>query len=81
MLKIDQSFISNLIHSAEDQAVVKAVINMAHSLGKCVTAEGVELQEQLDFLIEHQCDVAQGYYFSKPMNVDDVYHKYALTIE
>jgi EAL domain-containing protein (putative c-di-GMP-specific phosphodiesterase class I) len=81
MLKIDQSFISNLIHSAEDQAVVKAVISMAHSLGKCVTAEGVELQEQLDFLIEYQCDVAQGYYFSKPMNVDDVYHKYALTIE
>ncbi|MGI2036523.1 EAL domain-containing protein [Shewanella frigidimarina] len=78
MLKIDQSFIQNLIHSAEDQAVVKAVINMAHSLGKCVTAEGVELQDQLDFLIEHHCDVAQGYYFSKPMNADDAYHKYAV---
>ncbi|WP_243638349.1 putative bifunctional diguanylate cyclase/phosphodiesterase [Shewanella frigidimarina] len=81
MLKIDQSFIQNLIHSAEDQAVVKAVINMAHSLGKCVTAEGVELQDQLDFLIEHHCDVAQGYYFSKPMNADDAYHKYAVNIE
>ncbi|MGI2112397.1 EAL domain-containing protein [Shewanella frigidimarina] len=80
MLKIDQSFICNLIHSAEDQAVVKAVINMAHSLGKCVTAEGVELQDQLDFLIEHHCDVAQGYYFSKPMNADDAYHKYAVII-
>ena len=80
MLKIDQSFISNLINSAEDQAVVKAVISMAHSLGKCVTAEGVELQDQLDFLIEHHCDLAQGYYFSKPLHPDDAYQKYAVNI-
>ncbi|AZG73216.1 EAL domain-containing protein [Shewanella livingstonensis] len=76
MLKIDQSFINNLINSVEDQAVVKAVISMAHSLGKQVTAEGVELQVQLDFLVEHGCDVAQGYYFSKPISAEDGYKKY-----
>ncbi|GGP65579.1 hypothetical protein GCM10009347_34170 [Shewanella algicola] len=75
-LKIDQSFIRNLIESSEDQAVIKAVISMAHSLGKQVTAEGVEQQEQLDYLIAHGCDVAQGYYFSRPISVQEVNRLY-----
>ncbi|WP_445772752.1 EAL domain-containing protein [Shewanella sp.] len=75
-LKIDQSFIRNLIDSAEDQAVVKAVISMAHSLGKIVTAEGVELQAQLDFLVEHGCDIAQGYYFSRPLSANEICKHY-----
>lgn len=75
-LKIDQSFIRNLIDSSEDQAVIKAVISMAHSLGKQVTAEGVEQQAQLDYLIAHGCDVAQGYYFSRPISVQEVSRLY-----
>lgn len=71
-LKIDQSFIRNLMDSAEDQAVVKAVISMAHSLGKIVTAEGVELQEQVDYLLEHGCDIAQGYFFYRPLSAHEV---------
>ena len=71
-LKIDQSFIRNLINSAEDQAVVKAVISMAHSLGKIVTAEGVELQEQVDYLVEHGCDIAQGYFFYRPLSTHEI---------
>ena len=80
-LKIDRSFISNLVDSAEDQAVVKAVISMAHSLGKLVTAEGVELQEQVDFLIEHDCDIAQGYYFSRPISASEVYKRFIYDTE
>lgn len=75
-LKIDQSFIRNLIDSSEDQAVVKAVISMAHSLGKQVTAEGVEQQEQLDYLVAHGCDVAQGYFFSRPISAHEVCRRY-----
>ncbi|MGI2169923.1 EAL domain-containing protein [Shewanella sp. MF05960] len=71
-LKIDQSFIRNLMDSAEDQAVVKAVISMAHSLDKIVTAEGVELQEQVDYLVKHGCDIAQGYFFYRPLSVTEV---------
>jgi diguanylate cyclase (GGDEF)-like protein/PAS domain S-box-containing protein len=76
-LKIDQSFIRNIMTSIEDQAVVKAVISMAHSLGKKVTAEGVETQEQQDFLITHNCDLAQGYLFSKPLTAQECVTKYA----
>jgi diguanylate cyclase (GGDEF)-like protein/PAS domain S-box-containing protein len=76
-IKIDQSFIRNLMTSPEDRAVVKAVISMSHSLGKRVTAEGVETQEQLDFLIAHQCNYAQGYLFSRPLIAADCIEKYS----
>jgi EAL domain-containing protein (putative c-di-GMP-specific phosphodiesterase class I) len=76
-IKIDQSFIRNLMTSPEDQAVVKAVISMSHSLGKNVVAEGVETQEQLDFLIAHQCNYAQGYLFSRPLIAADCMEKYS----
>lgn len=75
-IKIDQSFIRNLMTSPEDRAVVKAVISMSHSLGKRVTAEGVETQEQLDFLIAHQCNYAQGYLFSRPLTAVSCIEEY-----
>jgi EAL domain-containing protein (putative c-di-GMP-specific phosphodiesterase class I) len=75
-IKIDQSFVRNLMTSPEDRAVVKAVISMSHSLGKRVTAEGVETQEQLDFLIAHQCHFAQGYLFSRPLTAASCIEKY-----
>ncbi len=66
-IKIDQSFIRNLIDNPEDQAVVKAVVAMSHALDKKVIAEGVETQEQLNFLVENGCDIVQGYLFSRPV--------------
>ena len=66
-IKIDQSFIRNLLASPEDQAVVRAIVAMAHALGKKVIAEGVETQEQLQFVAQNGCDLAQGYLFSKPV--------------
>ncbi|MBS1169588.1 MAG: sensory box/GGDEF family protein [Burkholderiaceae bacterium] len=66
-LKIDQSFIRDLQNNPEDAAIVRAIIQMAHSLGLRTLAEGVESREILDCLQADQCDEAQGYYFSRPM--------------
>ena len=71
-IKIDQSFIHNILDSAADQAVVQAVIAMSHALGKKVIAEGVETQEQSQFLIENGCDIVQGYWFSKPVSAEEI---------
>jgi diguanylate cyclase (GGDEF)-like protein/PAS domain S-box-containing protein len=69
-IKIDRSFISSLATSAEDQAIVKGVIDIAHGMGKIVTAEGVETQEQMELLRCLGCDYLQGWYFAKACNVE-----------
>lgn len=66
-LKIDQSFIHDITTDPKDEAMVAAIIVMAHRLNICVVAEGVETEAQLAFLREHGCDQYQGYYFSKPL--------------
>jgi diguanylate cyclase (GGDEF)-like protein/PAS domain S-box-containing protein len=66
-LKIDQSFVSQITTVPDETIIVKAVISMGRSLKLRVVAEGVETQEQLAFLQAHQCDEAQGYYFSRPV--------------
>ncbi len=66
-LKIDQSFIRDIKIDTDDSALVTAIIAMAHNLKLAVVAEGVETQEQLDFLMSYQCDYIQGYLFGKPM--------------
>lgn len=70
-LKIDQSFIKDLATDNDDKAIVRAVIVMAHSLNLSVIGEGVELKEQLDFLIKNSCNSAQGYLFSRPVNLEN----------
>lgn len=72
-LKIDQSFIKNLLGNPEDAAIVKAVIQMAKSLNLRTIAEGVEDGETLMVLDGHGCDEVQGYHFAKPMPVEEFY--------
>ena len=66
-LKIDQSFVRQISTAGDDTTIVTAVIAMARSLKLRVVAEGVETLEELAFLRAHQCDEAQGYYFSRPV--------------
>lgn len=65
-LKIDKSFVRNIDDPIE-KAIIKAIIELAHTLGYKTIAEGVETQLQLDILTELGCEEAQGYYFSKPL--------------
>ncbi|MDD5724377.1 MAG: EAL domain-containing protein [Syntrophales bacterium] len=66
-LKVDRSFILNVPGNSEDKAITEAIIAMGKTLSLTVVAEGVETQEQQDFLEEHACDQMQGFYFSKPI--------------
>ncbi|PCJ44458.1 MAG: hypothetical protein COA99_06910 [Moraxellaceae bacterium] len=65
-LKIDQSFIRDILEGVNDAAIVNAIISMAHSLGLSVLAEGVETGAHNDFLTDHKCDYAQGYLYCRP---------------
>ncbi|WCM91363.1 EAL domain-containing protein [Acidovorax sp. NCPPB 2350] len=71
-LKIDQSFVRDLGADNNDRAIVSAIIRMAQALGIRTTAEGVETAEQLNYLREQGCDEAQGYYFSRPLSVQEI---------
>lgn len=66
-IKIDKSFVSDIAVDPNDEALVGAMIAMAHSLGVRVVAEGVESEAQLSFIRQHQCDECQGYFYSKPI--------------
>lgn len=66
-LKIDQSFIKGALNDPADESIIKAVIDVAHSLKLKVIAEGIENERQLELLKGYNCDKGQGYYFSKPL--------------
>ena len=71
-IKLDRSFINHLPDNTKDVAIVSAIIMMAHQLGLEVVAEGVETYAQAQFLKEHQCDYFQGYYFARPMPIEQL---------
>jgi diguanylate cyclase (GGDEF)-like protein/PAS domain S-box-containing protein len=76
-LKIDQSFVRQITTVPDETTIVTAVISMGRNLNLRVVAEGVETQEELTFLQAHQCDEAQGYYFSRPV----LPHQFAKLLE
>ncbi|HEY8905776.1 MAG TPA: EAL domain-containing protein, partial [Rhodoferax sp.] len=69
-LKIDQSFVSDLVADSSDKVIVRTIIVMAQSLGLNVVAEGVETQEQRQLLLGMGCTYYQGYLFSKPVPIE-----------
>lgn len=69
-LKIDREFISGMVGDSKDFDIVKTIITLAHSLGLDVVAEGIETQEQLNRLRELGCEYGQGFFFSKPLDVE-----------
>ncbi|NVJ60899.1 MAG: EAL domain-containing protein [Gammaproteobacteria bacterium] len=69
IVKIDRSFVGELMVNNDNQKVTSAIIGMSHSLGMTVTAEGVEDTSQLKYLIEQRCDYVQGYLFHKPCDI------------
>lgn len=71
-LKIDRSFVRNLPHSSNDAAIVNTIIGMARSLNMNVVAEGVERDEQLEFLARQSCQEIQGFFFSRPLPAEAI---------
>lgn len=70
-LKIDQSFIRNMVEDVDDAAIVKAIIQLGHTLKLTTVAEGVENDAQLALLRNYGCDEIQGYLFSRPLPADE----------
>ncbi|WP_415902558.1 EAL domain-containing protein [Neptuniibacter sp. QD29_5] len=70
-LKIDRSFVSHVQDSSEAAEIVRSIISLSQNMNIKVIAEGVETREQLDFLIKHDCDEIQGYYYSPPISFSD----------
>jgi EAL domain-containing protein (putative c-di-GMP-specific phosphodiesterase class I) len=79
-LKIDRTFVRDIVTDRNDHTIVATIIAMAHSLGMDVTAEGIETEEQLDLLIAQQCDHYQGYYFSRPVAAVEIEPMLASTV-
>jgi len=71
-IKIDRLFVKDVPNDQNDSAICRAIISMAHNLNLRVIAEGVENNEQMDFLRHEHCDEVQGYIFSKPVNPNEV---------
>ena len=71
-VKIDRSFVANIVADSESRSIVDAIVRLSHSLGKSVVAEGVENDDQLAAVRVFGCDIAQGYLFSRPMPAGEV---------
>ena len=79
-LKIDKSFITDLINSRQDRAIVESSIDLGHDFGLKVLAEGVEDQATMDMLHQAGCDLGQGWHFAKALSLP-VFKKWALAFK
>ena len=80
-LKIDRSFIRDIPVDEEDAVITKTIIALSKNMGLSVIAEGVETQEQKDFLVQNGCQYMQGYYYSKPVLAADIEIQLKLKLE
>lgn len=79
-IKLDRAFIRELPDSKADAAIVKAVLEMAEGMGLEVVAEGVETQEQCQFLVNAGCSIVQGFYFARPLPAAELEQRWALPL-
>ena len=80
IIKVDRSFVRNLPDDQNDVEITSAIISLSHNLGYKVVAEGCESPAQYRFLLERECDFAQGYFFSRPVTAD-AFHPRVLALE
>ena len=78
ILKIDQSFVRDIMYNEKDAAIIKSIIHLGRSLGMEVIAEGVEEQNQVDFLIGVNCEKAQGFFFARPIKAEEAEDRFIL---
>jgi diguanylate cyclase (GGDEF)-like protein/PAS domain S-box-containing protein len=71
-IKIDKSFVDDIINHSNQGAIVKTIIDMGHNLNYTVIAEGIETDVQVNFLKKHSCRIGQGYFYSRPLPVEEV---------
>ena len=76
ILKIDRSFLQGIPEDNENKAIVRSIISIAKSLNLKMVAEGVESTEQINFLLKNGCNIAQGYYYSKPLPLEEIIEEY-----
>lgn len=72
VIKIDRAFVHDIVTDQNDAAIMTVITTLAQQLNLTVIAEGVETKEQLEFIRAHQCDIVQGYYFSKPICAEEM---------
>ena len=70
-LKIDKSFVTDMDEDVESKIITKALVELGHNLGLTMVAEGIQTKKTWDMLIDMGCDIAQGYFISPPLNVED----------
>jgi EAL domain-containing protein (putative c-di-GMP-specific phosphodiesterase class I) len=75
-LKIDRTFVNDITNDPDDEAIIRAIIAMGHTLKLKIIAEGIENHQQLVLLQAMGCDSYQGFFFSKPLTTDEFYKKY-----
>ena len=72
-IKIDKSFVDDICDTSNNGSIAKAIIYMGHNLGFTIVAEGIEQEEQAEFLKGNSCEYGQGYFFSKPLPAEEVF--------
>lgn len=77
VLKIDADFFRNVEEEERGMLIVSEVIDLAKKLNMKIVAEGIESRDQVDFLVQQECDLIQGYFFAKPMPVEEFVEKYS----
>ena len=76
-IKIDKSFVDDIVEKSSDNVIIEAIIALSKTLGYSIVAEGIETEEQENFLVKVHCDIGQGYLFSKPMTCEQIIEKFS----